>query len=207
MAYNTDLIPDRVLTPTTHDLPANFPSHAFDPDQLDLLAEWWHNWLTSSMDALRDALTIPQPDRIAPTGIRNFIYNAVILANMLRLHPAAENSLAAIAKELGLRQSDMHEIRREILRVIATRRKITPYVLARPNFKILAQLYPQLDIARRVGKHPTFIIPFHGKPTLATQWQTVLLLARHQGLTATLALMPNTDEDAIRLTHTTHKLF
>lgn len=191
---------------TPHDLPADFPAHLLDPDQLEAVAAWFDTWQAAMVDKIRAALnTIPADDTDnegARADLASLTAHALVLAHLFRLHPAAEQSLPVLAAATGLRERRLYTIKQRIIRAVHGMLTLPPRGC--PRLGRLADTYPQLDFRRRVGKRGVYLIPFRGHHTLAAQFETVLTLACHPGVTAALTLMAD-GTDAVRLTLTPKK--
>lgn len=191
----------QTAAPTPHDLPADFPSHLLDAEQLEAVSAWFDTWQATMVSKIRAALNTP------PTGgddnegsradLNALTAHAIVLAHLFRLHPAAEQSLPVLAAATGLRERRLYTIKTRILRAIHG--TLTPPPRTCPHIRQLADHYPQLDFRRRVGKKGVYLVPFRGHYTLAAQFETVLTLAANPGITATLALMAD-GADAVRIT-------
>lgn len=186
--------------PCTHDLPASFPAELLDAEQLDAVASWFDEWQDSTLERIRTALNLP-PDPTGREGMRKslpeLVAACVILCHLLRLHPAAEHSLPTLARALGMRERKLYYIRDAIMSALSG---ALPRIKRKtPRLQQMADIFPQLDFSRRVGKKPCLIVPFVEHATLAEQFETVLSLGTYPGITAALALT-RADENAVRIT-------
>ena len=208
---NTDHLaaPTREEPATVRHLPASFPSHLLEPDQLEAVTEWWATWQADIVDAVRHLLDAE------PTGadakhnarradLRHLTLNSIILAHILRLHPAADNSLPILARKLGEPVRKLYYIRDAICTAIAEHLAgvhSPHHHQPRPTISQLAAAFPQLNFDHRVGRAPCYTVPFAYHCTLAMQLDTVLTLSKWPGVTARLDLTTN-QADAVRITIT-----
>lgn len=187
-----------------HDLPGSFPAGLLDAEQLEAVQTWFDAWQAEVVERIRAALCLP-PDADGREGSRQNLAEfgacAVVLAHMLRLHPAASQSLPVLARALGVRERKLYHIRQGILAALGG--KAAPPPRRAAGLKRLADIYPQLDFSRRTGRSASrssvYIVPFRWRATLMAQFDTVLSLSAIPGITATLALTA-ADEDAVRIT-------
>lgn len=191
--------------PLPHGLPASFPAHLLDDDQLEAVEAWFDTWQADTLDRVKACLNLPAAEGAregAPLTLRELAANAVVLSHLVRLHPAAEHALPILARELGVRPRKLQYIAAGIMRTLGGALCTPPVLRTRPNLKQLADLFPQLNFAARSGHRPVYIVPFRQRYTLAEQWDTVCTLAKLPGITATLDIMPTTAADAVRITTT-----
>lgn len=179
-------------------LPASFPADKFTADQLAVIAAWYRQMQADLYDAARTMLATDPAE-----GLANFMLNAALIARMLRLHPACEQSISTLARALNVDKSDLAERNRALVRTAAANRRATcsPRTL---SLRELAKHFPQLDFSAREGRLPTVIVPFvNRRATLAEQWHTVTAIAAIPGLAATLALTADS-LNAVRITFPSH---
>lgn len=176
-------------------LPPGLPEDAgFTPAQRTMLCTWYRQLQLNLHDTARHLLNTQPAD-----GLLHYILNAVLLARMLRLHPACEHSLSTLARALNVDKSDLAERNRAMLRAAAGahRHHATPRTL---SIRELAANFPQLNFRAREGKLPVITVPFTDQRALLTeQFNTVTALAAVPGITATLDLT-TAGFNAVRIT-------
>lgn len=189
--------------PLTHGLPASFPAHLLDDDQLEAVETWFDTWQADTLDRVKACLNLPAAEGAregAPLTLRELAANAVVLAHLLRLHPAAEHTLSILAGELGVRHRKLQYIAAGIMRTLGGIIPAAPVLARWPGLRKLADMFPQLNFAARSGHRPVYIVPFRQHYTLAEQWDTVCTLAKLPGIaTVTLDVTPAA-ADAVRIT-------
>ncbi|MDO4818046.1 MAG: hypothetical protein Q3986_06435 [Akkermansia sp.] len=184
-------------------LPADFPRHLIDPEDMDELQDWWTSTVTAFLERLRHALRVHAHTH---PNLDNFIQNAVVLGNMLALHPALSGTLSSLSNTKPFSFNTLQAHRAAILDILSGKGQPIPL---RPDVlspKQLAVAFPALDFAaipaRAISqghRNPRcLIVPFAGRVNLADQWDTVVSISLYPKLSATLDLTAD-GRDAVRI--------
>lgn len=205
------LIEEAVGTPTRSQdafhLPASFPAHALDDDQLDEAATWFDTWAADMLHLLRHALLrghtfSKNPGHIPPPTLQNLIIHAVVLAHLLRLHPAAEPSLPELAKALGVAQRRLYYARDAICAALGAPALAALRGQRQPQQQPVAQYladHRTLDCARAMRRSTTaWLVPFLPGTGVAARFATVQRIATHFAVARVREeLVPGTHQNAI----------
>ena len=102
------------LAPDSFGLPASFPADLLTADQRDEVAIWFDAWVADLLQSIRAALAADA----AHTTLQTLQVRAVILAHLLRLHPAADTSLTTLANQLGISRRSAFYAQEDIVKHI-----------------------------------------------------------------------------------------
>ena len=199
--------PTRELPGTPHNLPATVPTHILDDEQIDTITTWWQQQCDHIIATVTSALTARNTDtsnQPSPCDLNHLITNAVTLAHILRLHPAADVSLKTIAEHLHIPYRRMKATKQAICIALADPTHAPTVSRATTSRQQLAKIYPVLDFARATGKHPVILVPFRRRLTLEAQMTLAFAIGSFRHLTCTLAELPGTGENALRITFPHH---
>lgn len=164
-----NIIPEQEQEPDIFGLPDSFPAHALDDDQLEEVREWWGGYMPDLLHAFKHSL-VCQAKRYAstecPPTLQNFIIRAVVLAHLLRLHPATEDSLLKLAKALKVPHKRLYYAREAILETL-TSGAVSAFKAAREGREAVIEFlatHPALDYsgAVRVSSR-RLLIPLAGR--------------------------------------------
>lgn len=108
-----DLVADPAATQkaAAYRLPAGFPADLLSEDQLEACEEWFDTWAAELMHSVRLALL----GKDAPADLAHLTRHAVVLAHLLRLHPAAEGSLTELARSMGVSRRTLFYAQEEVM--------------------------------------------------------------------------------------------
>lgn len=116
-----DALPDSGATaPDSFRLPASFPSELLNEEQLEAVADWFDTWAANLLHSIRLALRghlspVDKHRGATPADLPHLQLHAVVLAHLLRLHPAAEVSITELAAALGTPRRTLFYIRDAVL--------------------------------------------------------------------------------------------
>lgn len=148
-------------------LPESFPVEILTDDQLEAIQQWFDTWAGDLLHALRLALighrqSVSKHQGASPVDLKTLQLHAVVLAHLLRLHPAAEPSLPELAKSMGLPFRSLYYARDTILAYI---KPVIAGTISRHS--ALAEFWqvfpsmPSLDTAAASMPDPsTILVPF-----------------------------------------------
>lgn len=189
-------------------LPASFPAHVLDDDQLEEIAAWFDSWTTDLLHTLRQSLICARTrstkaDAAPPISLQNFLIHSAVLAHLLRLHPSAEASLPELAKSLGVSRSRVYYARDAILAQLGAAAMAAfrgKREVANITQQQLAAL-PQLDHAAATSPaHGVLLIPFAGHHGLAARFATVQHIATLPGVATVRDDITPDARHAVRIT-------
>lgn len=188
-------------------LPASFPAHALDDDQLDEVATWFDAWITDMLHLLRQGLLrghtfSKTPGHLPPATLQNLIIHAVVLSHLLRLHPAAEPSLPELAKHLGVAQRRLYYARDAIMATLGGAALAALRGQRQPQQQPVAQYLADqrtLDHSRAMRRSTTgWLVPFLPGTGVAARFATVQRIAGHFAVARVREeLVPGTHQNAI----------
>jgi hypothetical protein len=189
-------------------LPASFPAHCLDDDQLLEIENWFDTWAADLLHTLKQALLCARTrstkaDAAPPVNLQNLIIHSAVLAHLLRLHPSAEATLPELAKALGVSRSRVYYARDAILEQLGSA-AIAAFRSTRAVRDItLDQLthLTQLDLpgATRPAAR-VLLIPFAGYHGVAARFATVQHIATLPGVDTVREDITHDDRHAVRIT-------
>ena len=182
-------------------LPAGFPTAGLTETQQADIALWYRQHQADLHDTARTLLATDPADTL-----QHLLLNCVLLCRALRLHPAAEHTVATLARALGVDPSDLTERNRALMHATrsAATHRAAPTTIT--TLRELAPRFPQLDFrpSATAGRMPNIIAPFvNPHITLGEQWATATAIGTIPGLTARLAEHPTTGANALAITFPT----
>lgn len=190
------------------ELPASFPAHCLDDDQLQEIQNWFDSWAGNLLHTLKQALLCARTrstkaDAPPPVNLQNLIINSAVLAHLLRLHPSAESSLPELAKALGVSRSRVYYARDAILAQLGSA-AVAAFRSVRELHNItheqLAAL-PQLDLpAATTPATRVMLIPFAGYQGVAARFATVQHIANLPGVESVREDITPENRNAVRIT-------
>lgn len=195
-------------TPAAWQLPADFPREILNDAQQEAVEQWWNTWVDTMLHITRAALrghTTAQSKHhgASAADLPTLQLHAVVLAHLLRLHPAAEKSLPKLAEEMQLPTRALYYARDTMLAHI---RPALAGIQARAAAAASAAesiaAHPALHTADTVrGEGGVLYIPFSAGAGVATRFSAVLTLSRVPGIAAVREdFMPGTTRHAVRIT-------
>lgn len=182
-------------------LPAGFPTAGLSERQQADIALWYRQHQADLHDTARTLLATEPADTL-----QHLLLNCVLLCRALRLHPAAEHTVATLARALGVDPSDLTERNRALMHATRTAASHRAAPTTITTIRDLAPRFPQLDFrpSATAGRMPTIIAPFADPhTTLGEQWATATAIGTIPGLTARLAEHPTTGANALAITFPT----
>lgn len=188
-------------------LPASFPAHALDDDQLHELEQWWDEWIADTLHAVKQALLMARSrstkNAAPPVNLQNLIVHSVVLAHLLRLHPSAERSLPELAKELGVSCARVYYARDAILAALGAS-AVAAFRGAREVHDItLEQISRCRELDATAATTPSarvLLIPFAGYHGVAARFAVVQHLATLPGVESVREDITNENRNAVRIT-------
>ncbi len=190
-------------------LPASFPRRALSDEQLEAVGEWYNEWISGLLEAVRGALVCARTrsakaDAPPPVNLQNLQVHAVVLAHLLRLHPSAEESLPKLAEAMGVACRRLYYARDAILeqfgdaavKAFRAQRDVQDVAL-----EALA-CHSALDFAGAVKLSPRVLfIPYAGRTTTMQRFSIVQAVMGTPGIdTVRDDFMPDTTTHALRVT-------
>lgn len=208
---NEGATPAADRTPAPFLLPSSFPGEHLDPDQIELVQDWYTDWIGNILHTLRSALlgTVARPDKhcaTPPADLQHLLIHAAVLSHLLHLHPAAaELSLPALAKALRCPVRKLYYARDAILdnlgaHVAAAFRRTTRTTA--DAVAHIAHIAPELDLAAATwAGHRTIVAPFKRHTILARRFAICQRIAASPAVAAVSEdLDPETSDNTIRIT-------
>lgn len=201
-------VPEPEQQPATFGLPASFPAEILTDDQLEEIATWFDSWAAHILHAVRLALqghpeSVSRHQGATPVDLQHLQLHAVVLAHLLRLHPAAEETLPTLAKRLGLpcralyyaRDTVLAYIKPAMAGIITSRRHSTSF------WETLSADHPVLLLsAATQPTELTILVPFKPHVHLAHRFATVQRLAAHPAVASVREDLTPTGENAVQIT-------
>lgn len=197
-----EIAPAADTAPTAFMLPASFPAKLLNAEQIDEVQTWFDSFITDLLHRVRCALCGHDSDADTST-LTHLQQRAVILAHLLRLHPAAEASLTHLASALGVSRRTAFYMQDSILSHIKP-------ALAGANAKAvalahfatqLATLGTLLPDAATYTSARQLYVPFKPHVHVAHRFATVQSVAALPAVAAVREdFLPNTNKNAIRIT-------
>lgn len=182
-------------------LPASFPAELLTEEQLDEVQTWFDSWCADLLHAVRSALV--GDDTAAAQTLAHLQQRAVLLAHLLRLHPAAEASTTQLATALGISRRTAFYMQENILQHVkpALRGTTTGGTLLASFTTQLAAIGTLLPDAAAQLSPRCICVPFKPHVHLAHRFATVQAVATHPAVaSAREDFMPGTTKNAILIT-------
>lgn len=195
--------------PESWQLPATFPLEILTEDQQEAIAAWWDAWVSEMLHTARAALRGNTAGKskhqgASPADLPTLQLHAVVLAHLLRLHPAAEKSLPKLAEDMGLPTRAVYYARDAILPHLAP---VVAGLQSRAATRATAvetlATTAGLDAAAAVqGADPRQIfVPLRAGMGLSARFAVVMRLSRVPGIAAVREdFMPGTTRHAVCIT-------
>lgn len=182
-------------------LPDGFPTAGLTTTQQEAIALWYRQHQADLHDTARTLLATDPAD-----SLQHLLLNCVLLCRALRLHPAAEHTVATLARALGVDPSDLTARNRALMHATRTAASHRAVPATISSLRELAPRFPQLDFRASAiaGRMPNIIAPFvNPHLTLGEQWATATAIGSIPGLTARLAEHPSTGANALAISFPT----
>ena len=187
--------------PDSFSLPASFPADLLNEEQLDEVRIWFDTYIADLLATIRAALT----GGSEKSSLAHLQHRAVILAHLLRLHPAAEDSITALAETLGISRRSAFYIQDDLLTTIRPALcHIANAATAMATFTARVAEQPWLDLDGILPlSHRHLAIPFKRRAIVAARFATAQAVASLPGVVSVREdFMPNTTTNALFITLT-----
>lgn len=181
-------------------LPASFPAHLLNEEQLDECQLWFDSWCADLLHAIRCALVGTDTDTTAT--LAHLQQRAVLLAHLLRLHPAAEESTTQLAAALKISRRTAFYMQENILQHIkpalhGTATSGTQLASFTAHLANTGTLLP--DAATQLAAR-TICVPFKPHVHVAHRFATVQSVAKHPAVASVREdFVPGTTKNAIHI--------
>ena len=187
--------------PDSFSLPRSFPADLLTEEQLDEVRLWFDTYISDLLATIRAALT----GGSEKSTLAHLLHRAVILAHLLRLHPAAEDSITALAEALGISRRAAFYIQDDLLTLIRPALcHIANAATAMAAFASRVAEQAWLDFEGLTTlSHRQLAIPFKRRAVVAARFATAQAVAALPGVAAVREdFMPGTTTNALFITLT-----
>ena len=196
-----EIAPATDNTAAAFTLPASFPAEILTEEQMDEVQTWFDSWCADLLHAVRCALV--GSDTESAQTLAHLQQRAVLLAHLLRLHPAAEASTTQLANALGISRRTAFYMQENILQHVkpairGTSIGGTQLAAFTTQLANTGTLLP--DAAAQISAR-CICVPFKPHVHVAHRFATVQNVAKHPAVaTAREDFMPGTTKNAILIT-------
>lgn len=186
----------------TFSLPRSFPAELLNEEQLDEVKLWFDSWAADLLHEIRAALS-GSPEHAGQQTLAHLQQRAVILAHLLRLHPAAESSISQLATAMGIsrrsafymQDSIMQHIRPALCSAISGAASLADFTATLAATGTLQPHDAQQLTARSLA------VPFKPAVHCAHRFATALKVADHPAVSSVREdFMPGTTKNALHIT-------
>lgn len=185
--------------PDSFGLPSSFPSDLLTADQLDEVAIWFDTWVADLLQSIRAALGADATH----TTLQTLKVRAVILAHLLRLHPAADTNLTTLATKLDISRRAAFYAQEDIINHIrpALAGTIRAHAAAASLTSLLADTGTLLPENAQQLPARQLAVPFKPHVHMAHRFATVQRVATFPAVASVHDdFMPGTTQHAIIIT-------